>query len=113
MGINKLNGKRITYVDGGFEAVGEVIIEPGVGFTIVDANDKDNYLTCARGPLAMPKMFEIDPEAHEIFEIVWEKGVEMIRSGRYDATEMDRALIGAGLSKSGNSPGANTCAFSM
>lgn len=89
--------------EGNFVHVGIVVgCDYHVGITIVDAEDKDDYLTCIHGPLSkIGKQIAIDkPDYEERYNYIFERALRLIQNGYYITNP-----------SSGFGPSASTCPF--
>ncbi len=119
----KYEGKVVKAVRDDDETVFDALIvglDFDIGFTIVDNNDKDNYLACLLGDT----VFKDDNFSKEDYKIFFDEIVKQIKSGVINLDEMDElfnSLTGvskevADISKILNTvgiggPSAEFCAF--
>ena len=103
-----LEGRIITVLDiyGGKTSGVIVGCNKSVGLTIVNANDKDKYLICMRGPVAPNSTVHM----HTDYDVSWTTVIEMLEAGIFDVSELHRLHKGDGT---GGSLGAHSCAYNQ
>jgi hypothetical protein len=80
-------------------------VEENMGVTIVDANDKDNFLVCLN-------VRNANPEDKEAFDLVFNKIVEQIEAGQIDYTDLKLASLDGSGKVPGRNPSQDSCVFS-
>lgn len=67
-----------------------VAAEPGVGITIVDADNPNDYILCLNGPLSPNYIGQCPDKDEALFDAM----IELIDSGKISEESYDRALRG-------------------
>ena len=92
----ELEGKYIILFLEDSKKIGKVVgCNFDVGLTIVDANDKDNYLACFNGPLS-PQVTKRGANGirhmTESYQVAFDAAVEMIEAGEMYVQELVRKV---------------------
>jgi len=114
MNYEELEGKTLVFPELGKTGV-VVGCDPDVGITIVNIEDKDNYLVCISGPSSTQweGIVRAGPEGedakriyHQLFDLL----IERIKNGSCTPSKISLAIKGC---RSGASPSAENCAFAQ
>lgn len=105
----ELEGKVIIFDNSGVVYSGIVVgCNRSVGVTIVNANDKDDYLFCQRGPVAPGYHKGQEERDHVVFEYT----LQAIKDGVWNYDEFAQALKDAGVVPHlGGGVSAASCAY--
>ena len=107
----ELEGKLVRFSTERNDYTGKVIgCDYHIGITIIDVDDKNQYLTCIRGPLSVQgkKIMKERPLKYNTYPALFAEAVKAIQSGVYVA---DRVKILSGSPKAGTGAGPSACAF--
>lgn len=99
-------GRTIVF-DNEFKVYSGLIVgfNRSVGVTIVDANDKDRYLFCYRGPVAPGHRKGREDRDHAVFEYC----IKAVEQGVFNSVEFD-GVVGR---TSGSNLSAASCAYAQ
>ena len=103
--IYKNKGRQVT-------CTGLIIgCDPDIGLTIINAEDKDDFLVCLIGPLA-PNASKDHPDySNGNYERCYADYIKRIASGTVNLDLHDRAIAKIGGASAGSNAGKSTCAF--
>jgi len=109
--MEEFEGKVIVYADScGHKYEGYIAgCDYDIGITIVNNEDKDNYLYCLKGPSAYPELYK-DDSVYQHYNEKFEEIIEMFKNGFFNikiALEIGKKYGKTG----GNNAGPHTCAF--
>ena len=111
----ELEGKVIEYVNPDFPEIKSALVvgvNYDIGITLVNAEDKSDYLFCLTGPGA-PRWKECDgteSERTEYHKKIFALVLKMIKAGKYKEERMDVVYKSNPIGH-GNNPGVSTCSF--
>ncbi len=93
-------------------------IASGLGFTIVDADDKERYLACLLGPSSPLWPKSAGKAEEDMFELMFAEVVRQLRKGFYNTETVRNVLKPIQTSvnlrrRLGYSPSSDTCTFSQ
>jgi hypothetical protein len=99
---------KVIEANGLISYTGIVIgIDFDIGITIINKEDKDDYLLCYLGETVQPAE---DEEEKELYNRLFSWAVEAIRQGVMDFKESNEISFIAGR-RPGNDPSSDFCAF--
>lgn len=102
-------GRVIIFDNGSITYSGLIVgFNRSVGVTIVDANNKDKYLFCFRGPVAPGHIKGLEKRDQAVFDYL----VKAVEQGVYNDEEFQEAMSEVGGSSSGAASAAG-CAYAQ
>ena len=109
--MEEFEGKVVKYIGSGWDDIEGVIVgcEYDIGITLVNNNNKDDYLYCLKGPGSYPELYTKD-SCYAFYDDVFENIIEMFKGGFFDvkiAKEVGRKFG----EKSRLPPSSDSCAF--
>lgn len=108
-----LTDRIVEWRNGKLEFTGKVVlVDFDLGITIVDADDKDHYLTCLQGPIGYRTIHGHDsPRPIKSYVRVFNKMVKMIEEGHYEIQDLpDNAGVEDPFSRN---PSSSSCVFAQ
>jgi len=110
--MEQFEGQVVNYIGSGLGDDIEGIIvgcDIDIGITLVNNNNKDDYLYCLRGPGSYPELYTKD-SYYAWYVDIFESIIEMFKGGFFDVKVMKEVSrkFGEGTSLP---PSSNSCAF--